>query len=648
MPPASASSSAACPACTVDAPHYLRQLSLDLRGRPPSYEEIEAARSEGDVPESTIDAMLRSEDFVAQVKAWHKALLWPNLDGFRVRGDPIVGSDFDDKTGRRKGFTFSPDPALLDDGPPPKGALANERPRPHGFVYFGDGGVEGALRGRNGGVGCDPTLAYPPPGPPGPQPTYTVIGTDKKKRTYPYYDSSGVPLPYHDAAHCPNFCSSKTDEERAAPDYQQKVEYYAPMKEPGESAAPHELDPPGFHCPPSHPSRVVNVCTNTVMVHDPESQFRERREGYRLMRHYWSGATKIRTCAYEAQARTNGVRTGISCAGMTLRDSSCGCGPNGIYCMPAIFGNPALASRAEHRVRSALNEEPLEIVSSVVARDEDYFTIFTTRRSFITGPLVFLYKNQLASVQGLELGAPAPPEALPNLPYEELSFHEYLRNPEHAGVLTTAAYLGRFPTWRARVSQFRSAFMCRPFSPGSAGLPSPDDPCTREPNLGRRCGCKNCHAALEPMTAWFGRWAERSAKYLSPAEYPVFDPYCQQCALNGQGCTPRCRVQYVTSTVDADGARYAGTLRGYLYRTEAEQRRIDEGPKGLVASAIVSGELSSCTVRTLWGRLLGRPMSDNEVNLVLPDLLLRFDGSRHNYRAIVKAIVTSPAYRRVD
>jgi hypothetical protein len=475
-----------------------------------------------------------------------------------------------------------------------------------------------------------------------------VTGTDKKKRSYAYYDADGVPLPYHDAAHCPNYCSSKSDQERADKAYKIQREDFAPMNATGAEKDAHELDPPGFRCPSTHPYRVVNACTNVLANYDGENAVRERREGFRRIKHYWSGATEIRTCAYEAQDRAASVHTGTPCASQTVRDPSCGCGPQGLYCMPAISLVAPLPSRAEHPVRDALNREPLEIVASVVGRDEDYFGIFTTRRSFINGPLAFLYKNQLASVQGLELGLPASLDALPSVPYGDVAFHEYVRDAQHAGVLTTPAYLGRFPTWRARVSQFRSAFMCRPFTPGSASLPSPDDPCTREPNLARRCGCKNCHSAIEPMTAWFGRWAERSAKYLSPADFPSFDPNCQQCALTGQGCTPRCRTQYVTDTVDADGARYAGTLRGYLYRTNEEEARIDEGPQGLVASAIASGELARCTVRTAWSKLLGRPMSDDEIEVVLPDLVRRFDDAHRNYRALVRAIVTSPAYRRVD
>ena len=57
---------------------------------------------------------------------------------------------------------------------------------------------------------------------------------------------------------------------------------------------------------------------------------------------------------------------------------------------------------------SALNEEPLRIVSSVIEHDEDYFEIFTTRRSFLTGPLAHLYRAQLPALTGLEIASPAP------------------------------------------------------------------------------------------------------------------------------------------------------------------------------------------------------------------------------------------------
>src|SRR5258706_14378425 len=138
------------------------------------------------------------------------------------------------------------------------------------------------------------------------------------------------------------------------------------MNATGADASPHELDPTGMHCPASHPHRVVNVCSNAILPNSPENALRERREGFRRVRHYWSAQTDVRTCAYEAQDRANSVYTGQACAGQVLRDASFGCGPMGEYCMPSLGKDSPLASRAEHLVRSALNEEPLQIVSSVI------------------------------------------------------------------------------------------------------------------------------------------------------------------------------------------------------------------------------------------------------------------------------------------
>ena len=218
----------------------------------------------------------------------------------------------------------------------------------------------------------------------------------------------------------------------------------------------------------------------------------------------------------------------------------------------------------------------------VIARDEDYYSAYTTRRSFITGALSTLYREQVTRVVGLALSPPADPAAIPQVPYTDDAWREYVRSPEHSGVLTTAAFLGRFPTWRSRINQFRSALLCRPFEPPAGGLPSPEDVCNREPNLAARCGCQHCHSAIEPLAAYWGRWAERTSMYLDPVNFPAFDPNCAQCANTGQFCTTRCRSFYVTQAIDADGSRYAGTLFSALYRSSEEMGRMERGPGALV------------------------------------------------------------------
>jgi hypothetical protein len=733
--PAPANSSATCAPQTVSATRYLRQLSLDLRGRPPSTEELARVEAEGTVADDLIDAMLNSREFLQRAKDWHAELLWPTLDGFRISTTDLAAFDPNMTTGAAGG-AFSPDPELItEDG---------RARHPNAVVairYNGTG--DRILRGGNGGTFCDgrrgAPYEYPEPAPRGAaQPTYTSTLSDGSTVTRPYYDDDGGPLPIYDGDHCPNYCTTvaptalasgrelriirpasggrgalcqvlsvdtRGANVRASADYASQVLINSTVSAPSSwtAAAPAvsaggcvnpgdvcecPTDPGGvatpsgtqftitaaptgwtvagldrpptgsgmarriYTCPAWAPYRVTNTCDNTP-VGGADEVFKVRREGTRVVRDwYWSGGRELRVCAYDASARSNSSRNGQSCETpySGRRDTTCGCGPRGQYCMPSIgvSQNSDLATQTQSRVRDSLNAEPLEIVSSVVERGEDYYNIFTTRRSFVNGALRNLYENQINSVQGIELQTPAPMSAMPQAAFGDDTWREFVRGAEHSGVLTTAAYLGRFPTWRARVAQFRIAFMCKAFTPGSDFVPSPSDPCTREPNLASRCGCQNCHAAIEPMTAYFARWAERSTRYLNPLEFPQFDANCAQCALRGIGCTARCRTQYVTDTVDADGARFAGTLRGFLYRRAEEMTRVDEGPSGLVASALASGELQSCTVRTAWKQLVNRPMSESEMRTLLPGLSAGFDQSRHNYRALVRSIVTSATYRRID
>ncbi|MFO0650117.1 MAG: hypothetical protein U0326_28100 [Polyangiales bacterium] len=281
----------------------------------------------------------------------------------------------------------------------------------------------------------------------------------------------------------------------------------------------------------------------------------------------------------------------------------------------------------------------------MVDRDEDYATILTTRRGMANGPLAFMNRYQTEQMGELEFSASAPPESLPDIPRNDTTWHEYVRAPQHSGVLTTPVFLARFPTLRSRINRFRSTFLCRPFVPSSDPPPPPESTCHSESNLARRCGCQYCHASLEPLGAAWGRWVERGTRYLDPARFPPFDPACAACS--GNACPQRCRY-YVVSPLDGDSVPFLGTLQPYLYRSAEEVRRIEEGPRSIVADTLASQELQSCTVRTTWARLLNRPMSDDEMSRVLPVLVRDFEAHGRSYRDLVRAIVTSPAYRRVD
>jgi hypothetical protein len=86
--PASRALAAGAPT-TIPPVQYLRQLSLDLRGRPPTAAELDQVVSAGQaapaIIEKMLDEMLASPDFLAQVRDWHAEMLWPNLERYRVK-----------------------------------------------------------------------------------------------------------------------------------------------------------------------------------------------------------------------------------------------------------------------------------------------------------------------------------------------------------------------------------------------------------------------------------------------------------------------------------------------------------------------------------------------------------------------------------
>lgn len=78
---ASAQESAVCaPTARVDSFRFLRQLSLDLRGRIPTEAEYDALRAAGDVSPEAIAEMMTGDDFFAQLRRYHRQLVWGSLD----------------------------------------------------------------------------------------------------------------------------------------------------------------------------------------------------------------------------------------------------------------------------------------------------------------------------------------------------------------------------------------------------------------------------------------------------------------------------------------------------------------------------------------------------------------------------------------
>ncbi|WP_242594289.1 DUF1585 domain-containing protein [Corallococcus exiguus] len=369
-----------------------------------------------------------------------------------------------------------------------------------------------------------------------------------------------------------------------------------------------------------------------------------QREGYvtTTVQPYWSTTTEtVKVCAVEAQDRALNPYTGESCETSRFNsDRSCGCGDKMRRCEITDVHTARVA---------AFNEEPLYITDSVVRNDEPYFNILTTRRSFVNGTLSEFYRQrQGAGVFSIK--SPADAATLPAVTYANATqWSEYVRENTHSGVLTTPAFLYRFPTQRARVNEFYEAFLCKHFAPAAdANLPPPEDACNRENNLAKRCGCNYCHATIEPTGAHWGRYAERSALFLSPDQFPRLDVKCRDCALAGNtSCDNECS-QYVMQAFDGDGANSLGLLKTYLYRTADEEKNIEGGPQTLVKRMMETGDLERCTVKRVWNEFLGRAMTVEEQRMYLQTLSQDFAKNNHSLKGLIEQVVMSDAYRRID
>ena len=651
--PASAQEAAVCaPVAKVPLERHLRQLSLDLLGRPPTYEEYRAIQAKGAIGSEDIRAMMDREEFRARIRAYHRSLLRSNLSA----------SVFDNGNSRLSGSGADNSPLVL--------------------------GVNSAAAMRgSGGASCDGDIEQ--------DSCLTATQPDAhaaplRERVTTCRDERGVPMPvvfdydtslyactplatFTAGANPVTTCAQVRDHAVWG-----KYVYFCDVRganrdsfmclpDPARSSTAaltvERLDGTRIVAfehpnPASRPSLTeLKRCTLDLEWRDNvKGQYTPRpgciqREGYETVSQpYWTTAitpATVKVCAIEAQDNSQNPWTLASCESARFtNDRTCGCGDR----MRRCDVGASQSGRGVHELRmAAFNEEPLRIAESVVSRDEPYFNILTTRRSFVNGTLSVFYRQR----QGLNVfnvSAPTSLEAVPSIPYEENgAWAEFTRDGSHSGVLTTPAFLYRFPTQRARVNHFYEAFLCKTFSPPAEGsLPPPEDSCNRENNLAVRCGCNYCHATIEPTGAHWGRYAERGAQFLSPDRFPRFDVKCRDCALNGDTlCGGECG-QYVMQAYDGDGASSLGMLTTYLYRTADEEQNIEAGPQLLVQRMLQTGDLERCTVKRIWNEFLGRPMTAQEQRMYLTPLSQNFAKSGHKLKSLIEHVVTTDAYRRVD
>jgi|JI10StandDraft_1071094.scaffolds.fasta_scaffold05240_12 hypothetical protein len=519
------------PGATTDKYRLLRQLSLDLYGRPPSIEEYEAVRDVESIDAAKLTTMMSSDEYFANVREYHRALLWSGLEpDFEVVAGP-----------RRLRRLAAGGPTAADD-------------------LWRQPNLRTVYRGR----------------------------TDVECLDQPQvnFDAAGHPVPISSFA-------------------------------------------------------AANCRAGTCV-----------QEGYVMVRPYWDPGVDYKVCAFDAQALTAGVAANVTCnklggvnaAGTQVNDLGCGCGANLKYCLPEPTHPSSIA------IRTALVDEPLRIFEQVVRSGQPYFDAFTTKTTFVNGPLAAFYGQLSGDDVPMRatgtIGFTTKTSSMPNIGFTDTTWVPMTRDDVHAGVLTTPGYQLRLATNRARVNRFYTAFRCEPFLPPAEGLPA-DVGGIPEPNLRVRAGCSSCHSTIEVAAAHWGRWRTTSTYgYFDPAQIDLNGAFneCKTCT----NCSAFCNQYFITpqtSTNPDELAAWRGFHRARVYLSDEEAQAMATGPAGLLDEPAERDKVAACTVRTLAENLFNRGLTEDEVLSWLPAMTAKFAELGYRFDALERAIIDSPTYR---
>jgi PKD repeat protein len=216
--------------------------------------------------------------------------------------------------------------------------------------------------------------------------------------------------------------------------------------------------------------------------------------------------------AFDAFLDEAGEMTFLS-RGVTVFGNNMGLNANDLPSAADVINNTNLAAGVRNRFQLAMQREPVALMKYIVENDKPWTDMVAGKYTVVNG-LQAMYLN--ANVTGTftdPTNAPASDtEFLPaTLPNQRLA-----GDREHAGVLSTHAWLQRFPTTPTNRNRHRvyilhqqflatdvAALAARPIDDGgSFKMPTVENP-----------GCAACHSTIDPIAAGFQNWNEAN-RYL--------------------------------------------------------------------------------------------------------------------------------------
>ncbi len=361
-------------------------------------------------------------------------------------------------------------------------------------------------------------------------------------------------------------------------------------------------------------------------------------EGWVEVQPYWAPDTTVRVCAFLAQDRRF-TSDNVDCSTLP-NHSECGCGPNLMWC-----GTGTMERDLQRGFVTSLERS----IHRAASQDANYLDLFQANEFDINGPMVHFFKYLYRGARTPFNPLPINPQELPDLGAWEADNWVTMELPSsHAGLLTHPGFLLRFQTNRARAGRFYESFLCAPFQPPSSGLPVSDDESAREPDLQKRHGCKYCHSLLEPAASHWGRWNEQGGGYFDASAYPATNETCVECATTGRNCSRFCRDNYLTRALDAAEEPYLGMLKAYAFLKDEHLINVEYGPKLLVRMSVANHRLPTCVARKAAEWLLDRELNQSGDEEWLDEISTEFVRAQFSYRSLIKSIVTSSRYRRVQ
>jgi Protein of unknown function (DUF1588)/Protein of unknown function (DUF1585)/Protein of unknown function (DUF1592) len=238
------------------------------------------------------------------------------------------------------------------------------------------------------------------------------------------------------------------------------------------------------------------------------------------------------------------------------------------------------------------------IVDHLLNRDGDYRELFTTRKTFVSGPLAALYKLPVSDPKGWEA-------------------YEFSAESEQAGLLTQFSFVamhshpGRSSATR-RGKGLREVFLCQsvPIPPPNVDFSIVEDPKNHFKTARERVdahlgtpGCAGCHKITDPIGL----------------SLEVFD---------GAGALRR-----VENNVPIDPS---GELDGVKFK----------GPAGLGATLAKSPVVSNCLVRRLASYGFGQSLGAKQKDLMMA-YKEEFADEGYRLRPLLREIVTSAPFYNV-